>query len=264
MDDTKLKQIKDIIVTYASAALRTIALAYRDLNDGDFGEKHADPQKDVVGVKDCEKKQGHDDGLTLVGILGIYDIIRPEVPGAVATCQKAGVIVRMITGDNIVTAKAIAEKCGLITEAQKEVEGMCIEGPEFYDKMGGLFCLTCKKDIPLDCQCKKEDRKERVKNFDEFKKIEPKMRVMARSRPEDKYLLVTGLMNMKNVVAVTGDGTNDAPALSKADVGFGMNIAGTEVCKKAADIIIMDDSFNSVVKACMWGRNIYDNIRRFL
>jgi Ca2+ transporting ATPase len=90
------------------------------------------------------------------------------------------------------------------------------------------------------------------------------MRVMARSRPEDKYLLVTGLMNMRNVVAVTGDGTNDAPALSKADVGFGMNIAGTEVCKKAADIIIMDDSFNSVVKACMWGRNIYDNIRRFL
>jgi len=151
MDDTKLKQIKDIIVTYASAALRTIALAYRDLNDGDFGEKHADPQKDVVGVKDCEKKQSHDDGLTLVGILGIYDIIRPEVPGAVKTCQKAGVIVRMITGDNIVTAKAIAEKCGLITEGEKEVEGMCIEGPEFYDKMGGLFCLTCKKDIPLDC-----------------------------------------------------------------------------------------------------------------
>lgn len=171
----------------------------------------------------------------------------------------------MITGDNIVTAKAIAEKCGLITEKQKEDEGICIEGPEFYDKMGGLFCLTCKKDIPLDCECeKKEDRKERVKNFDEFKKLEPKMRVMARSRPEDKYLLVTGLMNMKNVVAVTGDGTNDAPALSKADVGFGMNIAGTEVCKKAADIIIMDDSFNSVVKACMWGRNIYDNIRRFL
>ena len=149
MDDVKLKQIKDIIVTYASAALRTIALAYRDLEDGDFGEKHADPQKDVVGVKDCEKN-----GLTLVGILGIYDIIRAEVPGAVATCQKAGVIVRMITGDNIVTAKAIAEKCGLITEKEKEVEGMCIEGPEFYDSMGGLFCLTCKKDIPLDCECK--------------------------------------------------------------------------------------------------------------
>ena len=87
---------------------------------------------------------------------------------------------------------------------------------------------------------------------------------MARSRPEDKYLLVTGLMNMMEVVAVTGDGTNDAPALSKADVGFGMGLTGTKVCKAAADIIIQDDSFSSVVKACSWGRNVYDNIKRFL
>ena len=77
----------------------------------------------------------------------------------------------------------------------------------------------------------------------------PKMKVMARSRPEDKYLLVTGLRNMGQVVAVTGDGTNDAPALTKADVGFGMGGTGTDVCKAAADIIIMDDSFTSVVKA---------------
>lgn len=87
---------------------------------------------------------------------------------------------------------------------------------------------------------------------------------MARSRPEDKYLLVTGLRNMNHVVAVTGDGTNDAPALTKADVGFGMGITGTQVCKAAADIIIMDDSFTSVVKACEWGRNVFDNIQRFL
>ena len=92
----------------------------------------------------------------------------------------------------------------------------------------------------------------------------PKMKVMARSRPEDKYLLVTGLRNMGQVVAVTGDGTNDAPALTKADVGFGMGVTGTDVCKAAADIIIMDDSFTSVVKAASWGRNIYDNIKRFL
>jgi len=130
--------------------------------------------------------------------------------------------------------------------------------------MDGLICTVCKKDCPHDCTCEPDDRKERIKDFEAFKKLEPKMRVMARSRPEDKYLLVTGLMNMRQVVAVTGDGTNDAPALSKADVGFGMYIAGTEVCKKAADIIIMDDSFTSVVKACKWGRNIYDNIRRFL
>ena len=87
---------------------------------------------------------------------------------------------------------------------------------------------------------------------------------MARSRPEDKYALVTGLMERDHVVAVTGDGTNDAPALKKASVGFAMGIAGTEVAKEAADIILMDDNFKSVVQAVKWGRNIYDNIKKFL
>ena len=88
--------------------------------------------------------------------------------------------------------------------------------------------------------------------------------MLARSRPEDKYALVIGLKERHNVVAVTGDGTNDAPALSKADVGFAMNIAGTEVAKQAADILIMDDNFASIVQAVKWGRNIYDSIRKFL
>jgi P-type E1-E2 ATPase len=90
------------------------------------------------------------------------------------------------------------------------------------------------------------------------------LRVLARSRPEDKYLLVTGLRECGDIVAVTGDGTNDAPALKKADVGFAMGITGTDVAKAAADIIIMDDNFASIVKACMWGRNIYDSIKKFL
>ncbi len=92
----------------------------------------------------------------------------------------------------------------------------------------------------------------------------PYMKVMARSRPEDKYLMVTGLRQMGHTVAVTGDGTNDAPALKKADVGFAMGKTGTDVCKEAADILITDDNFASIVKACMWGRNVYDNIKRFL
>lgn len=90
------------------------------------------------------------------------------------------------------------------------------------------------------------------------------MKVMARSRPEDKYLMVTGLRQMGCTVAVTGDGTNDAPALKKADVGFAMGKTGTDTCKMAADILITDDNFSSIVKACMWGRNVYDNIKRFL
>ena len=104
----------------------------------------------------------------------------------------------------------------------------------------------------------------RVKNMANFKEVAAKLRVLARSSPEDKYLLVTGLKALDDVVAVTGDGTNDAPALKKADVGFAMGIAGTEVAKEAAGIIILDDNFSSIVTAVKWGRNIYDGIRKFL
>lgn len=137
-----------------------------------------------------------------------------------------------------------------------------MEGPDFYDLMGGLHCKKCQHSIP--CKCKKKDVDEGVKNFELFAKIRENLRVLARSRPEDKYLLVTGLKESGDTVAVTGDGTNDAPALKKADVGFAMGMTGTEVAKTAADIILVDDNFASIVKACMWGRNIYDNIRKFL
>ena len=242
LDDQVREQVLTNITFYAKKALRTIALAYRELEPGLHGDKHDQP--DDGEIKDVEVND-----LTLISIMGIYDIIRSEVPKAVETCQKAGVTVRMITGDNIITAQAIAEKCGIIQEHEMDDPQVCMEGPEFYTAMGGLIEVNGR---------------ERVRNFQQFKNLMGRMKVMARSRPEDKYLLVTGLMNMRNVVAVTGDGTNDAPALSKADVGFGMGVTGTQVCKAAADIIIQDDSFTSVVKACSWGRNIYDNIKRFL
>lgn len=155
----------------------------------------------------------------------------------------------MVTGDNIVTAKAIAVQCNIITEKEKDKEYYCMEGPEFYKMMGGLV---------------KNDGKEAVRNFEVFQRVSKKLKVMARSRPEDKYLMVTGLRQMGHTVAVTGDGTNDAPALKKADVGFAMGLTGTDTCKEAADILITDDNFSSIVKACMWGRNVYDNIKRFL
>lgn len=103
-----------------------------------------------------------------------------------------------------------------------------------------------------------------MKNIDMFQKIAKELRVLARSSPEDKYLLATGLKQLNNVVAMTGDGTNDAPALKKADIGFAMGIAGTEVAKEAAGIILLDDNFKSIVTAAKYGRNIFECIRKFL
>jgi Ca2+ transporting ATPase len=201
-------------------------------------------------------------GFTCICILGIKDIIRKVVPDAVGLCQRAGITVRMVTGDNRVTALAIAKECNIMNESLEKIEDSVMEGKAFFDRLGGLICKTCKEESP--CHCKPEDVVEGVKNFPAFKQLYRNLRVLARSRPEDKYLLVTGLKEMGDVVAVTGDGTNDAPALKKADVGFAMGITGTDVAKHAADIIVLDDNFASIVKACMWGRNIYDNIRKFL
>lgn len=179
-----------------------------------------------------------------------------------AQCQRAGIIVRMVTGDNLITAKAIAKECGILNDELLNKPDSVMEGPEFYKRMGGLICRTCKNMAP--CECDRKVVKEGVLNLEAFKALHKNLRVLARSRPEDKYLLVTGLKELGDIVAVTGDGTNDAPALKKADVGFAMGITGTEIAKHAAAIIIMDDNFASIVKACMWGRNIYDNIRKFL
>jgi Ca2+ transporting ATPase len=246
--------ITNVVESFAKDALRTICMAYKDLKEGDGGLTHEDDDEDSVN-KVVEKF-----GLTCIVILGIRDIIRPEVPEAVDTCQRAGIKVRMVTGDNKVTALAIAKQCRIIADTGKE--NSVLEGPEFYDMVGGLVCDTCKEDSP--CNCDEKDVVEKVKNKEVFRSIWKNLNVLARSRPEDKYLLVTGIREFGDVVAVTGDGTNDAPALKKADVGFAMGITGTDVAKHAADIILLDDNFASIVKACMWGRNIYDNIRRFL
>jgi Ca2+ transporting ATPase len=137
--------------------------------------------------------------------------------------------------------------------------------------VGGIVCKACKIAV-CDCPTTKEEAEETkvairvdvVANGAEFDKIIDKLIVLARSRPEDKYCLVTGLKERGNVVAVTGDGTNDAPALKKADVGFAMGLSGTEVAREAAAIILIDDNFSSIVKAVLWGRNIYDSIRKFI
>ena len=152
----------------------------------------------------------------------------------------------MVTGDNLATARAIAVKCGILKPENSDF--LVLEGEEFNRRV------------------KNEEGEVDQKKLDE---IWPQLGVLARSKPRDKFTLVHGIINSKvsasrEVVAVTGDGTNDAPALKEADVGFAMGIAGTEVAKEASDIILTDDNFNSIVKAVLWGRNVYDSICKFL
>ncbi|CEJ04353.1 Putative Calcium-translocating P-type ATPase, PMCA-type [Rhizopus microsporus] len=158
------------------------------------------------------------------------DPLRPGVKEAVKACQKAGVFIRMVTGDNVVTAKSIAKQCGIYTPG-----GIVMEGPVF-------------RNLPTH----------------QMDAILPRLQVLARSSPEDKQILVRRLRELGDIVAVTGDGTNDGPALKLADVGFSMGITGTEVAKEASSIILMDDNFASIVKAIMWGRCVNDSVKKFL
>lgn len=133
-----------------------------------------------------------------------------------------------------------------------------LEGKKFRSLVGGI-----EYENPMG-KTRDEKGQGKIINFNMFTAIAKELKVLARSSPEDKLILVTGLMQMGEVVAVTGDGTNDAPALKKADVGFAMGITGTEVSKEAAGIILMDDNFSSIITAMKYGRNIYDSIRKFI
>ncbi|KAH3757734.1 calcium-translocating P-type ATPase [Pelomyxa schiedti] len=217
--DTTRKDIQDVITAFAKTGLRTLMLTVRMIKELPPSNDRAEYEKEL------------ETNLGVVFLAGIKDPVRPEVPPAVAKCQRAGIIVRMVTGDNIETAKQIARECGII---QSE-DDVAIEGPVY-------------RELPPD--------KRRI--------ISDKLRVMARSSPQDKFVLVKTLKDLDHVVAVTGDGTNDAPALKESNIGFSMGITGTEVSKEASAIILMDDNFASIVKAAMWGRNVYDSIRKFL
>uniref|UniRef100_A0A4X2M248 Calcium-transporting ATPase n=1 Tax=Vombatus ursinus TaxID=29139 RepID=A0A4X2M248_VOMUR len=225
------EMVKKVIEPMACDGLRTICIAYRDFSAGQ--EPEWDNETEIVGE------------LTCIAVVGIEDPVRPEVPEAIRKCQRAGITVRMVTGDNINTARAIAAKCGIIQPGE---DFLCLEGKEFNRRIRNE-----KGEIEQD----------------RLDKVWPKLRVLARSSPTDKHTLVKGIIDstigeQRQVVAVTGDGTNDGPALKKADVGFAMGIAGTDVAKEASDIILTDDNFSSIVKAVMWGRNVYDSISKFL
>jgi Ca2+-transporting ATPase len=215
--------LTDTINDYASKSLRTIGLIYQDF--AQWPPAHATlTEGGSVDFSSLLKD------LTFLGIVGIQDPVRPGVPEAVRKAQRAGVTVRMVTGDNMQTARAIATECLIYTEG-----GIVMEGPEF--------------------------RKLSEAQMDE---VLPRLQVLARSSPEDKRILVTRLKAMNEIVAVTGDGTNDAPALKAANIGFSMGISGTEVAKEASSIILMDDNFASIITALMWGRAVNDAVQKFL
>ncbi len=236
-------------------ALRSVGLAHRDCHDSLLSSStQEDLEKELV--LDC--------------IVGIKDPLRPSICNAVRQCQEAGIMVRMVTGDNVKTANAVATECGIL-----QPDGISMTGPEFR-------ALTPKQ---LD-------------------DILPKLMIIARCSPNDKYLLVSrlngnGIPKDKEeweeqhpgldwecdkdavlpgymeewsasrplggeVVGVTGDGINDAPALKLADVGLSMGICGSGVARDASDIVLMNDDFGTIVKAIIWGRCVFDNIRKFL
>ncbi|KAF1324644.1 Calcium-translocating p-type atpase, pmca-type, partial [Globisporangium splendens] len=196
----KRAELNGMITKMAESALRTMCIAHRDFPPG-------------VLLRDLQTMtEAPEEELIVNAICGIQDPLRPDVTDAIKDCKRAGIMVRMVTGDNIHTASAIARQCGIMTS-----EGVAPEGPVF-----------------------------RKMTVEEVNKILPRLQVLARSSPDDK------------------DGTNDAPALRTADVGMAMGIAGTDLAKEASDIIIMDDKFSSIRKAVLWGRCVYDNIRKFL
>lgn len=225
MDGDGRSQMENIIHGMAASSLRCIAFAYKQVSE-----------EETAYNSDVKARQRlKEEGLTLLGIVGIKDPCRPGVKKAVEACQSAGVEIKMITGDNVFTAKAIATECGILKLDQEVEKGEVVDGVEFRNYTD----------------------EERIQKVD-------KIRVMARSSPFDKLLMVQCLKKKGHVVAVTGDGTNDAPALKEADVGLSMGIQGTEVAKESSDIVILDDNFTSVATVLRWGRCVYTNIQKFI
>ena len=217
IDAVSKSSFESVLVDYQNEAKRTLALAYMELEDS----------ASIVSEGKMRTSQ-----LKFVGVFALQDDIREGVKESIEECMKAGIAVKIVTGDNPGTAKEIGKKIGLWTDADNS--NNIITGTE----------LAQLSDKQLE---------ERVMD----------LKIIARARPMDKKRLVDALRKLDQVVAVTGDGTNDAPALNAADVGLSMG-NGTQVAKDASDMIIQDNSFSTIANAIMWGRSLYKNIQRFL
>ncbi|KAK7858806.1 calcium-transporting atpase 12 [Quercus suber] len=219
MDEEKALQLGTIIKNMGEKCLQCIAFAH----------------KEVVEESGQVIEKLEENGLTLLGLVGLKNSCRRGIRTAVESCTTAGVNIKMITGDNVHTARAIAFECGILNPEEVLDSEAVVEGVQFRD-----YSL--------------EERKEKI----------DKIRVMARSSPSDKLMMVQCLKEKGHVVAVIGDGTDDAPTLKEADIGLSMGIQGTEVAKETSDIVILDDNFISVVTVLRWGRCIYSNIQKFI
>lgn len=224
MDEGERIKIEKIIEGMAASSLRCIAFAHKHVSKVEIEENRDEKTTQKVIEND----------LSLLGIVGLKDPCRPGAKNAVEACKSAGVDIKMITGDNVFTAKAIAAECGILL-GQEVGDDKVVEGEQFRNYT----------------------HEERMLKVDTI-------RVMARSSPFDKLLMVQCLKQKGHVVAVTGDGTNDAPALKEADIGLSMGIQGTEVAKESSDIVILDDNFTSVATVLRWGRCVYNNIQKFI
>jgi calcium-translocating P-type ATPase len=262
---------------YAEDSMRTLTFGYKKLTEEEIQKsKDAHPEDDLAFFQELAK------GLCFAFMVGIRDDNRPDVPEAIKKCHHAGITVRMVTGDNINTAIAISKDVGIIeaNEASQckelakkyraEVEKNKDNAPQVIRNLdhpialeGEIFRVVCG-GITKKQQEKGGELEIFLNNREAFKHTVKNLRIIARASPEDKFILVFGLKELGNIVAVTGDGTNDAPALRQAHVGFAMGIRGTDIAKDAADVVLLDDSFSSIVTACKYGRNVYDCIRKFV
>ncbi|NRD78817.1 calcium-translocating P-type ATPase, SERCA-type [Bacillus sp. BRMEA1] len=211
--ETQLK-VQDAINSLASQALRTIAIAYKPIKANTL----------ILSEHEAEKN------LTFIGVQGMIDPPRPEVRDAVKECKEAGIKTVMITGDHVITAKAIAAQLGILTKKSKVFDGKT------------LSAMT----------------------VDELEEVVEEVSVFARVSPEHKLKIVNALQNRGHIVAMTGDGVNDAPAIKAADIGVAMGITGTDVAKEASALVLLDDNFATIKAAIKEGRNIYENIRKFV